>query len=291
MAEDTYYFSHDYNVRTDKKIKKLLFKWGMLGYGVYWAIVEDLYNNANALGTHYDAIAYDLRVEVEMVKSIINDFELFVIDGEIFGSLSVQSRLEKRDTKKRIGSESAHKRWNKNKPNGNNQNTDKVPNANPMGTQKEPNAIKERKGKDNKVKENKEKETKKEVSSQSSLFTSCIDVYNKFCLKITSVKADIDSLQGKSMNGIIEYLQKNVHDKDGGDDAILSAWVFILDEYKNWEKFHKENIKLNQIRTNLVNIIAAIKRNHKPTEQENIKNRRAELLKDEPDGKPKAATT
>ena len=46
MPKDTYYFSHDYNCRNDEKIKRLLRKHGMSGYGIFWSIVEDLYNNS-----------------------------------------------------------------------------------------------------------------------------------------------------------------------------------------------------------------------------------------------------
>ena len=47
---ETFYFSHDYNTRADTKIKKILARHGYLGYGLFWAIVEDLYNNKNSTG-------------------------------------------------------------------------------------------------------------------------------------------------------------------------------------------------------------------------------------------------
>ena len=115
MSKDTFYFSHDYNTRNDQKIKKLISKHGYLGYGLFWAIVEDLYNNANALHLDYDSIAYDLRTTNELVKSIINDFDLFVIDEDIFGSMSIQKRLDERNEKSKKASKSAHYRWNKSK--------------------------------------------------------------------------------------------------------------------------------------------------------------------------------
>ncbi len=139
MTKDTFYFSHDHNARTDPKIKKLLAKHGMQGYGIFWAIVEDLYNNANALQTDYDTIAYDLRTDSELVKSIINDFGLFVFEGDNFGSVSVERRLDERRQLSEKARESAYKRWNKDKPD-----------ANAMRTHSEPNAIKERKGKEKK---------------------------------------------------------------------------------------------------------------------------------------------
>ena len=138
MPKDTFYFSHDYNARNDEKIKMLIRKHGMIGYGVFWAIVEDLYNNANALRTDYEGIAYDYRIDVSIVTSVINDFDLFVFDENTFGSLSVQKRIDERDSRSVKARESAHKRWT---------------NANAMQSQCEGNAIKERKVKE--IKESK----------------------------------------------------------------------------------------------------------------------------------------
>ncbi len=138
--KDTFYFSHDYNARTDPKIKRLMAKHGMTGYGIYWAIIEDLYNNANALQTDCESIAYDLRVDSGLIKNIIFDFDLFKIDGEIFSSISIQRRLDDRNEKSEKARKSAEYRWNK-----------KLENANAMRTQSDGNAIKERKGKERKL--------------------------------------------------------------------------------------------------------------------------------------------
>jgi len=135
MTKDTFYFSHDHNARTDPKIKRLLAKHGMAGYGIFWAIVEDLYNNANALPLDCEAIAYDLRTDTKTITSIINDFGLFVIDGENFGSLSVERRLEQRNEKSQKARQSALSRWKK------------LPDdANAMRPHTDGNAIKESKG-------------------------------------------------------------------------------------------------------------------------------------------------
>lgn len=138
MPKDTFYFSHDYNARNDEKIKRLIRKHGMQGYGVFWAIVEDLYNNANALRMDYDGIAYDLRSDSELVASVIKDFDLFIFSDDFFGSNSVQERLDQRNTKSESARKSANYRWQ---------------NANAMQTQSESNAKKERKGKEIKGKE------------------------------------------------------------------------------------------------------------------------------------------
>ncbi len=139
MAKDTFYFSHDYNSRSDEKIKLLIRKHGILGYGIFWAIVEDLYNNANALRTDSEGIAFDLRVDKNIVESILCDFELFIIKDDFFGSLSVERRLNDRNLKSVKARESANLRWSKTKID-----------ANAMRTQCDSNAIKERKVKESK---------------------------------------------------------------------------------------------------------------------------------------------
>ena len=143
MAKETFYFSHDYNSRNDEKIKFLIRKHGMLGYGIFWTIIEDLYNNANALRMDCDGIAYDMRVDSETIRSVIQDFGLFVFEGENFGSMSVQKRMDERDTKSKKARQNAFKRWDSN-----------TNNANAMPPQCDRNAIKESKVKD--IKEIKE---------------------------------------------------------------------------------------------------------------------------------------
>lgn len=144
MAKDTFYFSHDYNVRNDIKIKKLINKHGFLGYGLFWAIIEDLYNNTNVLPLDYECIAFDLRTNPDVIKSIINDFDLFVIENDIFGSLSVERRLTERNEKSLKARESVLKRWNKTKKD-----------TNVLQTNYDSNTIKERKVKENKETKNK----------------------------------------------------------------------------------------------------------------------------------------
>jgi hypothetical protein len=86
----------------------------MIGYGIWWAIVEDLYNNSNILERDYESIAYDLRVKVEIIKKIVEDFDLFILNEKYFSSASIDRRLNFRNKKSVSASESASKRWDKN---------------------------------------------------------------------------------------------------------------------------------------------------------------------------------
>jgi len=185
MAKNTFYFSHDYNSRLDEKIKLLIRKHGILGYGIFWAIVEDLYNNANALRTDYDGIAFDLRVDKNIVESILNDFDLFVFDNEFFGSLSVERRLNERNEKSVKARESALYRWK-----------NKSDDANAMQTQCDGNAIKERKGNKSKGKEVKEI---KEIYLSFDHLTLFLPEFNKL-IEAGYTNNQIDSVLGRIQN-------------------------------------------------------------------------------------------
>lgn len=225
MPKDTFYFSHDYNARNDEKIKMLIRKHGMIGYGVFWAIVEDLYNNANALRTDYEGIAYDFRVDVTLIESIIKDFDLFVFEGDTFGSLSVQKRIDERDSKSVKARESAHKRWT---------------NANAVQSQCEGNAIKESKGK-----EIKEKKVNK-VKDIPILFRDSI--YNDIIVFSASFLGT--QYEGANFNFYYEKV-KNWSDSKNNKkvDWIATAKNWMADDMAN-NKFIDINYNPNAKRTN-----------------------------------------
>lgn len=127
---DTLYFSHNYNARNDPKIKDLLAEHGMVGYGIFWSLIEDLYSNTNVLRLNYKTIAYDLRVDIDVVKSVINDFALFDVNDETFSSKSVGERLKLRQEKSIKASESVKKRWENYERNTNVSRTKNDPNSN-----------------------------------------------------------------------------------------------------------------------------------------------------------------
>jgi hypothetical protein len=138
--KETFYFSHDYNARGDEKIIKLIQKHGWEAYGLFWAIVEKLYENNGFIDNDCERIAFDLRTDCERIKNVIES-DLFEIRNEKIYSKSVNARLIKRKGKSEMARQSAFFRWNKPKK------TD----ANAMRTQCERNAIKESKVKESKV--------------------------------------------------------------------------------------------------------------------------------------------
>lgn len=108
------------------------------------------------------------------------------------------------------------------------------------------------------------KKRQEEVAIKSkTLYQDCMTIYNDFCLSQIGVKAQIDGLQGKNMKTIIAYLKSNAN--EGRDEDILNAWKFILSNLKKWDKFHQTQLKINQISSNLVNILNSIKNGNKLT--------------------------
>ena len=88
------YFTHDYNSRSDEKIVRLRRALGWAGYGVYWAIVEKLHESGASLACDYGTTAYELMVDEETVKRVIEDFGLFYVKDGKFGSKSVDRRVQ-----------------------------------------------------------------------------------------------------------------------------------------------------------------------------------------------------
>ena len=131
---------------------------GMLGYGIYWSLVEDLYHNNNKLEDNPALLSYDYRCSKEVVESVINDFDLFVVKDGYISSNSIQKRLDERNDKVNKAKQSASKRWENKAKNADKIETQCDSDANAMRTQCDGNAIKESKVKESKVNKKKVKD-------------------------------------------------------------------------------------------------------------------------------------
>ena len=120
QIKSTNYFSHDSNARNDEKLVRLRMKQGAAGYGVYFMILERLREEADYMSAKdYNMIAFDLRVDAAIVKSVVEDFGLFTFtdDGKCFYSESFTRRMDIKDTLRRQRSEGGKigmkNRWKK----------------------------------------------------------------------------------------------------------------------------------------------------------------------------------
>lgn len=120
--ELTSYFPHDSNARNSDKLINLRMRHKAAGYGVYFMILERLREEQNYMSVKdYNMIAFDLREDASLIKSVIEDFGLFVFtdDGKYFYSESFKKRMEIKDDKSKKRSEAGKaglaKRWGKKK--------------------------------------------------------------------------------------------------------------------------------------------------------------------------------
>lgn len=89
------YFRHQANAQKDEKIIQLLRKEKWQGYGIYWALLEFLTPiKDHKAKADYDAIAWDLRVDEQTVKHIVEDYGLFVVQKGYFWSESLTAQLD-----------------------------------------------------------------------------------------------------------------------------------------------------------------------------------------------------
>jgi hypothetical protein len=145
MSTETFYFSHDYNARNDPKLQKLLMKQGQEGKGIFWDLIEMLYEQSGYLILKdCETYAFQLRTNYERITDVIQNYELFSYDDTKFWSESVLRRLDERKMKSEKARNSIKKRWE---------------NTNVLQTNYDSNTNKgkERKGKEKKIKENKVK--------------------------------------------------------------------------------------------------------------------------------------
>ena len=87
---------------------------GMCGIGLYWCIIECLYENNGYLDLNQiDLLAYELRVEKKLIEKLIDNYDLFKKNKKSFYSKSVLQRLEKINEISKKNKENIKKRWEK----------------------------------------------------------------------------------------------------------------------------------------------------------------------------------
>ena len=107
------YFNHDSSARTDLRIIKLRAKLGYEGYGIFWALLELLFTEENKLCVDdYTEIAFGLQTDPKILKQVIEDFDLFVVEDGCFYSKRLNKQIEEINAKSNKAKENASKRWN-----------------------------------------------------------------------------------------------------------------------------------------------------------------------------------
>ena len=98
MPKDALYFSHDFGARNDPKLQDVQMQMGMEGIGIYWCVVEMLYEQGGHLPlSALRGMAYALHTDEAKLRQVIEGFDLFgqTEDG-LFYSSSVITRIERK---------------------------------------------------------------------------------------------------------------------------------------------------------------------------------------------------
>ena len=102
------YFSHDLSTLQDKAIKKLVHDLGFEGYGLFWAIVEFMHQNELKVDEEY--LVIDERYS-DKIKSILNDYNLFRVDNDVYISDRILRNISKQEEKSNKGKANVNARW------------------------------------------------------------------------------------------------------------------------------------------------------------------------------------
>ena len=120
------YLQHQSNSFTDIKIIKMRSKLGIESYGIFWALLELLFNEENKLCIDdYSVLAFSLQCDADKLKSVIEDFDLFIIEDNCFYSKRLNEHIDTINSKSLKAKESINKRWEKIRTN-NDSNTSRV---------------------------------------------------------------------------------------------------------------------------------------------------------------------
>lgn len=224
--KEVLYFSHDANALTDTKILNMRADYGLEGYGLFWAIIEQLrceenYSLPRNKNT-FRAIKINTNTSIDVEKFVndcINEYELFEVseDGEVFYSCSLRRRMVIKDEKKlkrsEAGKKGAEERW-KNKNNSTENDNAKKNNGNAMAnaSQDNGNAItkpNEKMANDGKGKESKgkEKKVKKIININKTKLNETFNLIINNSTKEIAEKNEMSETEVKGFFNILKRLE------------------------------------------------------------------------------------
>lgn len=119
MAKETYYFSHDYNARNDKKISALVREFKSSGYGIFWATCEMMHEEGGSIefdNLTIQAISKDMNETEDFIRLVLNEcvdkFKLFTKQNEaeisgasLLRSSRIHRNLDEKNKKKQTKQE------------------------------------------------------------------------------------------------------------------------------------------------------------------------------------------
>lgn len=115
---NAYWFTHSYNASNDKKLLIIRSKLGFEGIGIYWSIVEHMYNNNGLLEEDFVDVYCDLnKLEREKLDLILKvAFTKTKKCGvDVYYAKRISEELAAKDACIERARKAANKRWSKEK--------------------------------------------------------------------------------------------------------------------------------------------------------------------------------
>lgn len=108
------------------------------------------------------------------------------------------------------------------------------------------------------------------------IYKKCTEIYFEWFEKLSGVKPKFDAIDGASLKKIISYFKSIHHDANDGTDEFQEVTKMFSIIFLKWETidpFYQKQTKLNQINSNLQNIINDIKNKHTSRRNANSKDK------------------
>lgn len=239
--KESFYFSHDHYARHDKKMVTLLMNEGVSGIGVYWCIVEMLYEEGGKLPlSDSKRIAFELNTDEATVTRVINS-DLFVRQSECFYSESVFKRLQYRKEISEKAANNAKKRWG---------------NATAMRPHCEGNALNKSKVNKSKVNNNMGVQAPTPAPSEDSSakrlcdYTKTLYGVNEMKMQMTLEEAQklIDKYPKQDIMDILERMSNypKLKSRNNSVYATANKWL-TTDQEKKRQQVAQQKSNVNQI--------------------------------------------
>ena len=106
-----HWFKHDFYTCNDQKMQRLDFKYPVIGYGIFFKVVELLYQNNGKLEYDLDFIAFAISYDKDVINSVLNDFNLFTIQDEVLYNKRVLESIKEITEKSEKARASANRRY------------------------------------------------------------------------------------------------------------------------------------------------------------------------------------
>lgn len=95
------YFPHQYNAHDDEKLQRVVIDHGLVGYAVFFLLLEYLGQKKDRALTKdfYKVLAWNYRIDEEVVRSVVEDYDLFEVSDNQFRSCGLNARMAILDEK------------------------------------------------------------------------------------------------------------------------------------------------------------------------------------------------